>query len=298
MKRIMGAGVLGLFLSTAVLPVAAQQDSGTLEKIKSSGEIVLGYRETAVPFSFLDSQHQPAGFALDLCMEIVDQIKGKLGMQDLKIEYQPVTASNRIPLLGNGSIDLECGSTTNTAERRKVVDFLFTTYVTGTKVIARVDSGFKSLEDMKGKKIAVTIGTNNIKAVQRTSNDDKLNFELVYGKDHAENFLLLKNGRVDGFSTDDILLSSLRAESGDPDAYAFVGSFLSTEPYAIMIRKSDPEFKQFADQVLTDTFKSGKFSEIYDKWFTRPIPPNNVNLNVPMSDELRELMKNPNDIGA
>ncbi|NYT45454.1 amino acid ABC transporter substrate-binding protein [Alcaligenaceae bacterium] len=287
-----------LSLSLALPVGQAQAQEGTMEKIKATGEIVLGYRETAIPFSYLDNKQKPVGFSLDLCSEIVTALKREPGMADLKVSYQPVTASNRIPLLGNGSVDIECGSTTNTKERQKVVDFLYTTYVTGTKIIARVDSGFKGLEDLKGKKIAVTVGTNNIKAVQAASEKNALNFELVYGKDHAENFLQLRNKRVDGFSTDDILLSSLRADSDDPKGYDFVGPFLSTEPYALMVRKDDTAFKGFANQVLAELFKNGQFETIYDRWFLKPIPPRGVTLDVGMSPELAELMKSPNDSGV
>lgn len=290
---------LMLLSFSLALPIGqAQAQEGTMEKIQATGEIVLGYRETAIPFSYLDNKQKPVGFSLDLCSEIVTALKRQPGMADLKVSYQPVTASNRIPLLGNGSVDIECGSTTNTKERQKVVDFLYTTYVTGTKIIARVDSGFKDLEDLKGKKIAVTVGTNNIKAVQAASESNALNFELVYGKDHAENFLQLRNKRVDGFSTDDILLSSLRADSDDPKGYDFVGPFLSTEPYALMVRKDDTAFKGFANQVLAELFKNGQFEAIYDRWFLKPIPPRGVTLDVGMSPELAELMKSPDDSGV
>ncbi|NYT26052.1 amino acid ABC transporter substrate-binding protein [Alcaligenaceae bacterium] len=299
MKIITIAGVLAAaYFAAGGAPALAAGSAATLEKIRSTGEVSLGYRETAVPFSYLNNEHQPTGFSLDLCHEIVAALKDKLDKPDLKVVFQPVTASNRIPLLVNGSIDIECGSTTNTEERQKAVAFLYTTYLTGTKVLTRVDSGFKDLGDMKGKKIAVTIGTNNIKAVQRASTEEGLAFELVYGQDHAENFLQLKNRRVDGMSTDDILLSGLRADSGEPEAYTFTGPFLSTEPYAMMVRKDDPEFKSFADGVLKDLFQSGKFSEIYDKWFMKPVPPKNITFDIPMSPELAELVKNPSDKGA
>jgi len=288
-------GIASLVLLAAGAPAQAADGDTTFDKIKSTGEISLGYRETAIPFAYLDENHEPTGFSVDLCHEIVDILKEEKDLPDLKVTYQPVTASNRIPLLVNGSIDIECGSTTNTAERRKAVDFLYTTYLTGTKILTRVDSNFKDLQDLKGKKIQMTMGTNNIKAVQKASEEMDLDLEIVYGQDHAENFLQLKNGRVDGISTDDILLAGLAAESDAPEDYTFVGPFLSTEPYSMMVRKDDPEFKEFANKALKSLFDSGKFNDIYDKWLVQPIPPKGISFNIPMTDEMKALVKNPSD---
>lgn len=288
-------GALSLAFFTMGGSVQASDEGPTFDKIRSTGEISLGYRETAIPFAYLDDKHEPTGFSVDLCHEIVDILKEEKGLPDLKVIYQPVTASNRIPLLVNGSIDIECGSTTDTEERRKAVSFLYTTYLTGTKILTRVDSGFKELEDLKGKKIQMTMGTNNIKAVQQVSREQNLDLEIVYGQDHAENFLQLKNGRVDGISTDDILLSGLRAESDAPQDYTFVGPFLSTEHYALMVRKDDPQFKDFANNALKTLFDNGKFNEVYDKWFVNPIPPKGIAFDIPLTDEMKVLIKNPSD---
>ena len=295
LKTLRIAAALFLAGSSAA---AMAQSSGTIQKLKETGEIVLGHRESAIPFSYIDQNQKPVGFSLDICHKIVEQLKSKLDLPNLRVSYQAVTASNRIPLLVNGSADIECGSTTNTKERQKAVDFLYTTYVTGTKILVRVDSGIKDLEDLKGKSIAVTAGTNNIKAVQKASQDQGLDLKLVYGKDHAVNFLQLQNGRVDGFSTDDVLLSGMRAAARQPKDFTLVGPFLSTEPYALMVRKDDPEFKKLANEALKKTFDDGDFEKIYIRWFTQPIPPRDLSLDIPMSDELKALMQNPNDEGA
>ncbi|TAL90651.1 MAG: amino acid ABC transporter substrate-binding protein [Candidimonas sp.] len=289
---------LALMVGVAAGPNAMAESSGTLQKIKDTHEIVLGYREDAMPFSYISGYEKPIGYSLDICREIVGKLKTKLGMSDLKVSYQPVTASNRIPLLVNGSIDIECGSTTNTKDRQKTVAFLYTTYVTGTKILVRVDSGIKDLGGLKGKKIAVTAGTNNIKAVQKVNEEKHLNFNLVYGDNHALNFLQLENKRVDGFSTDAILLSVLRAGAKRPKGFTLVGPFLSVEPYALMVRKNDPAFKNFADSVLDDIFKNGDFTKIYDKWFLQPVPPKNLTLDIPMPEEMKQLMLHPSDTGS
>lgn len=288
--------LVGIALAALTCISYAAETSGTLQKIKDTHEVVLGYREDAMPFAYIDNAQHAVGFSVDLCQEIVKGIAKKLDLPELKVSYQPVTASNRIPLLVNGSIDLECGSTTNTAERQKAVSFLYTTYVTGTKVLVRTDSGINEIKDLKGKKIAVTSGTNNIRAVQRVNKEDHLSMTLVHGDSHAVNFLQLQNGRVDGFSTDDILLSVLRAQSSAPNDFKLVaGPLLSVEPYAIAVRKNDPQFKELANALLKASFDDGRFTQIYDKWFTQPIPPKNINLDMPMSDELKQLMKHPND---
>lgn len=288
--------ILGAALTVCAFSAYAADTSHTLQKIKDTKEIVLGYREDAMPFAYIDNSQAPAGFSVDLCREIVKGVEKTLGMQDIRITYQPVTASNRIPLLANGSIDLECGSTTNTQERQKAVSFLYTTYVTGTKILVRTDSGINGVEDLKGKKIAVTAGTNNIRAVQKLNEERHLDLTLVYGDSHAVNFLQLQNGRVDGFSTDDILLSVLRAQSKAPKDFKLIpGQLLSVEPYAIGVRKDDPKFKELADGILKTAFDDGKFTTIYEKWFMNPIPPKGINLDMPMSDELKQLMQHPSD---
>lgn len=288
--------ILGIALIATTPFASAENLTGTLQKIHDTKEVVLGYREDAMPFAYINEQQQPVGYSVDLCKEIVKVIETKLNLPNLKVAYQPVTASNRIPLLANGSIDMECGSTTNTQERQKAVSFLYTTYVTGTRILVRKSSGLNTLENLKNKKIAVTTGTNNIRAVQRVNQEDKLHMTLVYGDSHAVNFLQLQNGRVDGFSTDDILLSVLRAQSNAPQDYKFIsGPLLSIEPYAIAIRKDDPQFKALADEALKKTFDDGRFTKIYDKWFMHPIPPKNINLDMPMSDELKYLMQHPSN---
>ena len=277
---------------------AMAQSAGTLQKIRQSGEIVFGYRESAIPFSYIDANQHPVGFSLDLCNKIAAAVRDKLSLPALKIKFEPITASNRVPLLVNGAIDIECGSTTNTLERQKSVDFLNTTYVSGTRLMVQAGSAIASIADLKDKAVAVTAGTNNIKAVQQANQAGSLNLSLVYGKDHAESFLMLQNGRVSAFSTDDVLLYSIRAMSRNPAATKVVGPLLSQEPYGLMIRRNDDDFKAFANGVLGSMFNNGEFKKIYYKWFNAPIPPKNVNLSIPMSPELEKLMAAPNSQGV
>ncbi|MFJ9451927.1 MULTISPECIES: amino acid ABC transporter substrate-binding protein [unclassified Herbaspirillum] len=291
---------LAAFTFTCALAAsgAMAQSIGTLQKIKQSGEIVFGYRESAIPFSYIDANQNPVGFSIDLCNRIAAAVRDKLSLPSLKVKFEPVTASNRVPLLVNGAVDVECGSTTNTLERQKSVDFLNTTYVSGTRIMVQTSSNIASIADLKDKAIAVTAGTNNIKAVQQANQAGSLNLSLVYGKDHAESFLMLQNGRVSAFSTDDVLLYSIRAMSRNPAGTKVVGPLLSQEPYGLMIRRNDDEFKKFANDVLGGMFGNGEFKKTYYKWFNAPIPPKNINLSIPMSPELEKLMAAPNSHGV
>jgi glutamate/aspartate transport system substrate-binding protein len=290
------------FLFSAGVLVAqglnAQPANDTLAKIRQSGAVTIGHRESSVPFSFVDDQQQPVGFSMDLCARIIAKIRTSLGMPNLKVNYQPVTASNRIPLLQNGTIDMECGSTTNSLKRQKVVSFLLTTFVAGTKILVKSNSKATGLRDLKDQVVVLSSGTNNISAVQAFDKENSLGLKYLYGKDHGESFAMLETDRAQGFATDDILLYSLRANARDPKQYKVVGDFLSEEPYGIMIRKDDAAFKALSDEALRKLFKDGTYEQLYKKWFLSPIPPRRVNLDLPMSDKVRDLFANPNDRGV
>lgn len=298
MKRVVSLGCALLVVAAAAAPVPAQQLSGTLKKIKDTGTVTIGHRDASVPFSYLDDKQQPVGYSMDLCARLVDAIKAELKMPALQVKLVPVTSQTRIPLMTNGTVDMECGSTTNSMERQKQVAFVVTTFVTGTKLLVKKGSGIKSYKDLKGKAVVVTSGTTNERAIKELDAKENLGLRFIPAKDHAESFLTVESGRAAAFPMDDILLYGLRANSKSPADFEIVGEFLSYDPYAIMLRKDDPQFKKLADDTIVGLFKSGEINKIYAKWFQAPIPPKNVNLDVPMSEGLREAIKSPNDKGA
>ena len=269
----------------------AQNNIGTLDKVKASGSIALAYRESSIPFSYLGGEGQPIGFGWEICNKIVDQVKKSTGRADLKISTQSVTSQNRIPLLINGTIDIECGSTTNNSERAKQVDFAINYFYTGTRFLVKTDSGIKSVADLKGKKVVSTTGTTNFQILRKLNVDQNIGFDLIAAKDHAESTLLVIQGRADAFGMDDILLYGNRASALNPSELNVVGDSIQVEPYAIMIRKEDPTFKKFVDDTLATMMKNGEFETLYKKWFQSPIPPKGINLNAPMSKELRDNLK-------
>lgn len=290
--------LIALFAVSIATGASSQPAQGTLAKVRELGAITVGYRESSPPFSYIDDQQKPIGFSLDLCDRIISAIRTSLGLRDLKVNYQPVTGANRIPLLQNGTIDMECGSTTNTVDRQKVVSFLLTTFVTGTKLLVKSSSNYSSVKDLKGQVVALTSGTNNINVIQAVSQRDSLGLKTIFGKDHAESMLLLELDRAAAFSTDEILLYSLRANSSNPKQFKVIGELLSEEPYGIMVRRDDPSFKAAGDDVLRAMFKDGTYDRIYAKWFTTPIPPRGVNLDFPMSEKVKGIIANPNDQGS
>jgi glutamate/aspartate transport system substrate-binding protein len=279
-------------------PVAAQELTGTLKKIKETGVIKIGNRDASIPLSYLDDNQKPIGYGIDICMKIVDAVKAQLKMPKLKVEFVPVTSQTRIPILTGGNIDLECGSTTNSVERQKQVDFAPTYFVTGTKIIVKKSSGIKSYDDLKGKTVVFTSGTTNERAMKAYNDEKKLGINFIPSKDHAESFLAVETGRAAAFPMDDVLLYGLRASAKKPADYEVLGPFLSDDPYGIMLRKNDPAFKKLVDDAVTKIYKSGEINKIYHKWFESKIPPKGVNLGMPMSDALKELIKNPNDKGV
>ena len=267
------------------------QQAPTLEKVKSSGVITIGYRESSIPFAYLDSESKPTGFGWEICNRIVENVKKSTGRTDLKVNSQPVTGNNRIPLLLNGTIDLECGSTTNNTTRQSQVAFSINYFYTGTRLLVKTSSQIKTYEDLKGRKVASTAGTTNFQVMRKLYAARGITFELLAGKDHADSALMLDTGRVDAFAMDDILLFGVRANSANPTEYEVVAESLQVEPYAPMLRKDDPTFKKLVDDTLAGLIKSGEFETLYKKWFQSPIPPKGINLNAPMSPELKENLK-------
>ena len=275
---------------------AAASSNGTLQKIKDSGTIVVGYRDSSIPFSYVaDDPNQPMGYAHDLEMKIVEGIKENLNMPDLKIRYNLITSQTRIPLVQNGTVDFECGSTTNNVERQEQVAFSNGFFEIGTRLLTKADSGIKDFEDLKGKRLVTTAGTTSERYIRQYNDEKKMGTDIISAKDHGEGFLMLENGRADAFMMDDVLLAGEKAKAKNPDEWVIVGTPQSFEIYGCMMRKDDPEFKTVVNDALNKTFSSGEINSIYDKWFLNPIPPKNVNLNFAMSDNLKALIANPHD---
>lgn len=287
--------LMALAVSSALLAAPAMAD--TLQKIKDTGTITIGHRESSIPFSYLDGNQKPVGYSMDLCNKIVDAVKKELKMPALVTKLTPVTSQTRIPLMTNGTIDLECGSTTNSLERQKQVAFGVTTFVSPVRMVVKADSGIKTLDDLNGKAVATTTGTTSDRYIKQNEKGHNIDVKNVYGKDHAESFLMVETGRASAFVMDEVLLAGFIANAKNPKDFAIVGPALSTEPYGIMLRKDDPQFKALVDKTLSGLMKSGEINKIYAKWFTSPIPPKNVNLNLPMNAQLQEAIKNPNDKG-
>ncbi|CAN5179815.1 glutamate/aspartate ABC transporter substrate-binding protein [soil metagenome] len=272
-------------------PLASAQTPSTLDKIKASGQMTLAYRESSIPFSYLDDKAQPSGFAHEICLKIVEDVKKATGRADLKVNMQAVTSANRIPLLQNGTIDIECGSTTNNSERGKQVQFATNYFYTGTRFLVKAGTQVKSIEDLKGKTVVSTTGTTNFKILRGLNEEKKLGIDLLGAKDHSESALMVESGRAVAFGMDDILLYGLRASAQNPSSLAVVGDPIQVEPYAIMLRLDDPSFKKLVDGTIANLMKSGEFTKLYTKWFQSPIPPKGINLNAPMSQELLDNMK-------
>jgi glutamate/aspartate transport system substrate-binding protein len=276
-------------------PTSAQELAGTLKKIKDTGAITLGHRESSVPFSYYDDKQQVVGYAMDLCARIVDGVKSTLKLAKLDTKLNPVTSATRIPLMANGTVDLECGSTTNNLERQKQVSFTITHFVTANRFVSKKSANLKAVEDLKGKTIVSTSGTTNIKQITEIGAQKGLNLNILAAKDHAEAFLMVETGRAAAFVMDDILLYSLVAASKSPNDYVISGDALSVEPYGIMLRRDDAPFKKVVDEAMIAAYRGGAINAIYDKWFLKPIPPKGLNLNVPMSDAFKKVITSPTD---
>ena len=277
---------------------SAQDLAGTLKKIKETGSISIGHRESSIPFSYLDDKQQPIGYAMDLCMKIVDAVRTELKLPALKVALQPVTSSNRIPLLQNGTIDLECGSTTNSVARQQQVAFGPTYFVINVTAAVKKSSGISTLAELNGKNISTTSGTTAVPLLKGFEKTKHVDVKEIYGKDHAESFLLMADDRAVAFVMDDILLAGQIANSKAPDAYKILTESLRQEPYSMMLRKDDPQFKSLVDKTIGGVMKSGEIEKIYAKWFTSPVPPKGVNLNFQQTPPLKDAFKNPNDKGV
>ena len=282
-------------LTALAVPAAMAQTAMTLDKVKVNGAITVAYRESSIPFSYLDDKAQPTGFGWEICGKIVDEVKKSTGRADLKVQTQAVTSANRIPLLTNGTIDIECGSTTNNSERQKQVAFATNYFYTGTRFLVKTGAAVKSLDDLKGKPVVSTTGTTNFRVIRNLNEEKKLDIDLLGAKDHAESALMVQTGRALAFAMDDILLYGLRASAQNPADFAVVGEAIQVEPYAIMLRRDDPAFKKLVDDTIAGLVKSGEFEKLYKKWFQSPIPPKGINLNAPMSKELQDNLKNLSD---
>jgi glutamate/aspartate transport system substrate-binding protein len=283
--------------SFAAAPALAQEPTGTLKKIKDTGTVTLGHRESSVPFSYYDDKQQVVGYAMDLCGRIVERLKSDLKLAKLDVKLNPVTSATRIPLMANGTIDLECGSTTNNLERQKQVSFTITHFVTANRFVSKKSANLKTVDDLKGKTVVSTSGTTNIKQITEIGAQKGLNLNILAAKDHAEAFLMVETGRAAAFVMDDILLSSLVAASKSPQDYVISADALSVEPYGIMLRRDDAPFKKVVDEAMIDTYRSGAINAIYDKWFLKAIPPKGLNLNVPMSAAFKKVVASPTDSG-
>ena len=278
-------------------PATAQELTGTLKKIKDSGAITLGHREVSMPFSYYDDNQKVIGYAMDLCYKIVDAVKKDLKVDKLEVKLNPVTSSTRIPLIANGTVDLECGSTTNNLDREKQVAFTITHFVTANKFMSKKASGFKTVDDLKGKTIVSTSGTTNIKQITEINAAKNLGMTILAAKDHSEAFLMVETDRAAAFVMDDIILYSLVSIAKAPGDYVINADALSVEPYGIMMRKDDAPFKKIVDAEMTRIYKSGEINAIYEKWFLKPIPPKGINLNVPMSPSFKKVVASPTDSG-
>ncbi|HEX7649718.1 MAG TPA: amino acid ABC transporter substrate-binding protein [Noviherbaspirillum sp.] len=266
-----------------------------LGHIRETHSITIAYREASVPFSYLDANKKPVGYAVDLCLRIADAIKRELKLSQLDIAYLPVTPANRIAVIAEGKADLECGSTTNNAERRQQVAFTISHFIAAARMVVRSDSGIKNWSDLRGRRVATTKGTTTVKLLNDRDKVRVLGLMLVEGRDHAESFGMVEQGRAEAFTMDDVLLYGLRANAVRPADFVIVGDPLSTEPYAIMLRKDDPAFKALVDREMARLINDGDIYKLYDKWFNSPIPPKGINLNMPMSYLLRDSLRYPTD---
>mgnify|MGYP000211996432 CR=1 FL=1 len=294
--RVLSAAIAAALIAS---PVFATELTGTLKKIKESGTITLGHRDASIPFSYFgDNPQQPVGYSHDLQLKVVESIKQQLGMPELKVRYNLVTSQTRIPLVQNGTVDLECGSTTNNIERQRQVDFSVGIFEVGTRLLTKKTSGVNDFPDLKGKNVVTTAGTTSERLLKIMNAEKKMGMNIISAKDHGESFLMLESGRALAFMMDDALLYGEMAKAKQPADWVVVGEPQSYEIYGCMVRKGDEGFKQVVDGAISAAFASGEVNAIYAKWFMQPVPPKNLNLNFPMSDELKKLIANPTDKSA
>ena len=283
MFRLLGVAVAALLVAPFMgSPASAQEDSFVLKRIKERGVVNVGHREASIPFSYIGPDGKPIGYSIDLCMKIVERIKETIKAPNLQVKFVPVTSQTRIPLMANGTIDIECGSTTNNLTRQKQVDYLPVTFITGTKLASKKGSGITEIEDLNGKAIALSLGTTNEKAVKAVIEEKGLKVKIVNVKDHPQGWLSLETGRVDAYATDDVLLYGLISKSKDPAGYQVTGRFLSYDPYGLMVPRNDSTYRRLGTVVLSDLMRSGEMISIYDKWFN----PGPTNIKMPPSNTL------------
>ncbi|MDL4913624.1 MAG: glutamate/aspartate ABC transporter substrate-binding protein [Enterobacterales bacterium endosymbiont of Blomia tropicalis] len=284
-----------LLLSAAAGAAQAEDLSGTLKKINDNGVIVVGHRESSVPFSYYDNQQKVVGYSQDYSNAIVNAIKAKLNKPDLQVKMIPITSQNRIPLLQNGTYDFECGSTTNNLERQKQVAFSDTIFVIGTRLLVKKDGPIKGFDDLKGKTVVVTSGTTSEILLHKLNDEKKMEMRIISAKDHGDSFRTLETGRAVAFMMDDALLAGERAKAKKPDNWKILGTPQSKEAYGCMLRKEDPQFKTLVDDTIVKAQSSGQAEKWFDTWFKQPIPPKNLNMNFDLSDDMKALFKEPND---
>ena len=278
----------------ALLAAGVAHAEDTLKKAKESGTITMGVRESSGVLSYTLGGSKYVGYHIAICERAIENVEKAIGKK-LTVKYQPVTSQNRIPLVQNGTVDLECGSTTNNEARAKDVSFAYTTFVEEVRMLVKADSGIKSVADLKGKTVATTTGTTSVQTLRRNKKAEGMDFKEVFGKDHSDSFLLVESGRADAFVMDGSLLAGLRARAKNPNEFKIVGEPLSVEPIAIMVRKDDDGLRKIIDQTIVDMTKSGEIYKLYDKWFMQPIPPNNTRVNLPASEATKAAWANPTD---
>lgn len=276
---------------------ALAQDASTLAKIKASGVITIGYRESSFGFSYLAGAAKPVGYSIDICSRIVETIKTELNLPAIEVRYQSVTSANRIPLVQNGTVDIECGSTTNLVERQNFVAFSPDIFRYNVRTLVKADSGIKSIADLQGKTVATTAGTTSLRLLREADRGRNLDVKQLAGKDHTDSFLLVESGRAQAFVLDDILLAGQIANARNPKDFAIVGESLRTENQSLMFRKDDPEFKAVVDRVVIGMMKSGEMEKLYAKWFMSPIPPKGININYPLNAETKDAFVHPSSKG-
>lgn len=285
----------GLIATALTATPALAQESATLKKIKDSGSITLGHRESSIPFSYYDDQQRVIGYSHEMMLKVVDAVKAELKLARLDTRLMPITSANRITLVQNGTVDIECGSTTNNLERQKQVAFSTTIFVIGTRLMTKKDSGIKDFADLAGKNVVTTAGTTSERLLRKMNEDKQMKMNIISAKDHGESFLTLETGRAVAFMMDDALLYGEMAKARKPGDWIVTGTPQSKEAYGCMVRKDDPGFKKVVDAALTKALTSGDAEKIYAKWFMNPIPPKGLNLGMPLSDEMKALTKAPND---
>ncbi|MBC8944301.1 MULTISPECIES: glutamate/aspartate ABC transporter substrate-binding protein [Xenorhabdus] len=291
MRKLM----LTMMLLSAVGAVHAEELTGTLKKIKDSGVVAVGHRESSVPFAYYDGKQNVVGYAQDYSNLIVEAIKKKINVPNLQVKLIPVTSQNRIPLLQNGTFDFECGSTTNTPERQKQAAFSNTIFIVNTRLLTNKDSGIKGFDDLTGKNVVVSAGTTSEILLNKLNDEKKMKMRIISAKDHGDSFRTLESGRAVAFMVDDALLAGERAKAKKPDQWIIVGEPQSKEAYGCMMRKDDPQFKKLLDDTVAEIQTSGRAEKMFDRWFKAPIPPKNLNLNFTLPDEMNALFKAPND---